>query len=403
VPVKEARMIRSVLGFILLGLATAGAAQDAPAPSLNELTQQARAAREAGDYPAYLKNVEALQRMLPWSTTVRYSLVRAYALNGRKAEALAELKALADAGWGFDAAGDTVLVPLKDHPGFPAVSAQLAENGQPRGEAKPWRKLALAGKQPEGVASAPDGTLYVGALKDGIYRSDASGLTRLYQAPSGWGVVGLRVDAARRELIACLSDEAAGKGRLVRLALPHLAERSHADLQAPGAFCNDSTVLPDGRVALTDSTGGRLWIADRSTARQAKTSKPLIYPNGVAYSGGKLYVADAVGLHVIDPDSGASAPVRAGAAGLVGIDGLIDHRGRLYAVQNGTQPIRVLRITPQKDGSAQVEVLASGHSFLSGATTAAATGNRLLVLTQTGIPNGSQPDDPLLVEVPIGG
>jgi sugar lactone lactonase YvrE len=396
-------MIRTVLGWVLLGMTPSAGAQDAPAPSLNELTQQARAAREAGDYPAYLKNVEALQRMLPSSPTVRYSLVRAYALNGRKAEALAELQALADAGWGFDAAGDTVLAPLKDDPGFPAVSAQLAQNGQPRGDTKPWRKLALAGKQPEGVAIAPDGTLYVGALKDGIYRSGTSGLTRLYQSPGGWGVVGLRVDTPRRELIACLSDEAAGKGRLVRLALPDLTERAHADLPATGAFCNDSTVLPDGRVALTDSTGGRLWIADRNTARQVKADKPLIYPNGVAYSGGKLYVADAGGLHVIDPDSGASAPVRAGATGLVGIDGLIDHRGRLYAVQNGTQPIRVLRITPEKDGSAQVEVLASGHSFLSGATTAAATGNRLLVLTQTGIPNGSQPEDPLLVEVPIDG
>lgn len=395
-------MIRSMLGFVLLGVATAGWAQDAPAPSLDQLTQQARAAREAGDYPAYLKHVEALQRMLPWSPTVRYSIVRAYALNGRKADALAELKALADAGWGFDAAGDAVLAPLKDEPAFAVVATQLAQNGQPRGEAKPWRKLALAGKQPEGIAAAPDGTLYVGALKDGIYRSDAAGLTRLYQPPSGWGVVGLRVDHSRRELIACFSDEAAGKGRLVRLALPDLAEGAHAELTATGAFCNDSSVLPDGRVALTDSTGGRLWIADRSSARQVKTDKPLIYPNGIAFGGGKLYVADAAGLHIIDPDSGASSPVIAGATGLVGIDGLIERRGQLYGVQNGTQPIRILRITAGTDGSAEVEVLASGHPFLSGATTAAVAGDRLLVLTQTGIPNGSQPDDPLLVEVPIG-
>lgn len=395
-------MIRSMLGLVLLGMATAGAAQDTPAPSLDQLTQQARAAREAGDYPAYLTNVEALQRMLPWSPAVRYSLVRAYALNGRKADALAELKALADAGWGFDAAGDAVIAPLKEEPGFAALAAHLGRNAQPRGEARAFRKLALAGKQPEGVAAAPDGTLYVGALKDGIYRSDASGLTRLYQPSSGWGVVGLRVDAPRLELIACLSDETAGKGRLVRLALPDLAERAHADLQATNAFCNDSSVLPDGRVALTDSTGGRLWIADRTTARQVKTDKPLIYPNGVAFRGGKLYVADAAGLHIVDPDSGASTPVTGGGTGLMGIDGLIDHQGRLYAVQNGTQPIRVLRVTPARNGAAQVEVLASGHPFLSGATTAAAAGDRLLVLTQTGIPNGSQPDDPLLVEIPIG-
>lgn len=395
-------MIRWLLGFALSGMAIA-AAQDAPTPTLQELTQRARAAREAGDYPGYLKNIEALRQMLPWSPVVQYNMVRAYTLNGREAEALAGLKALAAGGWSFDAATDAVLAPLKDEPGFDVVAAQLAKNGQPRGDARIWRKLALAGKQPEGVAVAPDGSIYVGALKDGIYRVDAERLTRLYQPQSGWGVVGLRVDAPRRELIACLSDEAAGKGRLVRLALPDLAERAHADLPAAGAFCNDSTVLPDGRVVLTDSTGGRLWVADRIVATQVKTAKPLIYPNGAAFSGGRLYVADASGLHVVDPGTGASRQVAVGTTSLVGIDGLIAYDSRLYAIQNGTQPVRILRITPDSGETARVEVLASGHSFLGGATTAAVSGGRLLVLAQTGIPTGSQPDDPVLVEVPLGG
>jgi sugar lactone lactonase YvrE len=395
-------MIRSVLAFVLLGLASAGAAQDAPASSLDQLTRQARAAREAGDYPAYLKNVEALQRMLPWSPTVRYSIVRAYALNGRKAEAVSELKSLADAGWGFDAAGDAVLASLKDQPGFADVASQLTLNSQPRGEARPWRKLALAGKQPEGVAAASDGQLYVGALKDGIYRIDTQAVVRLYQPKPGWGIVGLRPDPTRRELIACLSDEAGGKGRLVRLALPGLTERAHADLSAAGAFCNDSTILPDGRVALTDSTGGRIWIADRTSAWEIKTDRRLIYPNGIAFLEGKLFVADQAGLHIVDPSTGKVRSISGGNTALVGIDGLIAHGGRLYAVQNGTQPIRVLRITPGKGDEAKVEILASGHPFLAGATTAAVSGDRLLVLAQTGIPNGSLPDDPLLVEVPLG-
>jgi outer membrane protein assembly factor BamB len=383
-----------------LGIA-AGQAQDSPRPSFETLTQQARAAREAGDFPSYLKAVEGLQAMLPWSPTVRYSMARAYALNGRKGEALAVLKALGDAGWGFDTAGDAVLAPLRDEAGFATVAQLLARNAQPRGAVRVWRKLPLAGKQPEGEAATDDGTLYVGALKDGIYQVGADAFMRLYQPEQGWGVVGLRVDAPRGELIACLSDEAAGTGRLVRLALPDLRERARADIPATAAFCNDSAVLSDGRVAFTDSTGGRLWIADRVGARQVPTDTPLIYPNGVAALDGRLYVAHAGGLRRVDPETGRSDEVTAAGTALIGIDGLIAGEDALYAVQNGTAPIRVLRIRPQPGGGAEVDVLASGHAILNGATTVARHRDRLIVLSQTGIPNGSLPDDPVLVEVPI--
>ena len=397
-------MIRSTMVMLLLAGAVPAAAQEAPRPSLEALSQQARAAREARDYPGYLKAVEAIRDMLPWSPVIRYNMVRAYALNGRKGEALAALGGLADAGWGFDAAGDAVLAPLHEDPAFKAVAARLMANGQPRGQVAPWRKLGLAGKQPEGVAVTADGKIYVGALRDGIHRVEPGGLKRLYAPDAGWGIVGLRVDARRDELIACASNEAAGKGRVVRLALPDLKPRASVDIPAPGAFCNDSAVLPDGRIAVTDSTGGRLWIAGRTAIAEVKTDKPLVYPNGVAFGGGRLFVAHAGGLLVVDPATGATQEVKAGATSLVGIDGLTWQGGKLLAVQNGTQPIRVLRITPpaKMSDDAAIEVLASGHPSLSGATTAAAMGDRLLVLTQTGIPNGSLPDDPLLVAVPLG-
>jgi sugar lactone lactonase YvrE len=373
-----------------------------PRPTLESLTHQARAAREVGDYPGYLRAVEGLQAMLPWSPAVRYSMARAYALNGRKAEALKVLKALAAAGWGFDAAGDTVLAPLRTEPAFAAIGASLARNAVPHGTATVVRKLPFAGQQPEGIAATTDGTLFVGALKGGISRIDADALAPVYRPAPGWGVVGLRVDAARGELIACLSDEAAGKGRVVRLALAGFREVARVDLPAAGAFCNDTAILPDGRLAVTDSTGGRLWLVDRASAAEVRIDRPLIYPNGVAFMGGTLYVAHAGGLRTVNPASGRSTDVTADGTALIGIDGLIADDGVLYAVQNGASPIRLLRIRPQAGEPATVEILASGHPALTGATTVARRGDRLLVLAQTGIPNGSLPDDPVLVAVPIG-
>lgn len=395
-------MLRKWLAALAL-LSSAAVAQEVPRPSLAELSQQARAAREAGDYPGYLRAVEALRDLMPWSPAMAYNMARAYALNGRRAEANATLGKLADAGWGFDAANDPVLTSLKGDAIFTQVASRLAANNQPHGAATAQRKLALAGKQPEGIAATSDGTLYVGALRDGIYRIDSAGLTKLYTPGPGLGVVGLRVDEARRELLACLGNDRTGKSRFVRLALPDLAPRTAIDFPAPNAFCNDSTLLPDGRVAITDSTGGRLWVANRDRLTEVKTSTPLYYPNGVAFGGGRLYVAHAAGLLIVDPATGDAAPVKAGATSLIGIDGLIWHDDALVAVQNGAQPIRILRITPPAAlaDAAKVEVLAAGHPALNGATTAAAVGDMLLVLSQTGIPVGSLPDDPMLVEVPI--
>jgi hypothetical protein len=372
-------------------------------PSLETLIQRARAAREAGDHPAYLKNVEAMVAMLPWQPAARYSLARAYALNGRGAEAIGVLDDLAAAGWGFDAAGDAVLASLRGDPAFKVAAARLAANAKPQGHAEPLRKLPLAGKQPEGIVATADGTLYIGTLRDGIYRIEADGLRELYRPGAGWGVVGLRVDAARGEMIACVTDEAVGKGRVVRLALPDLKPRATVDLKAERVLCNDSAVLPDGRLAVTDSTGGRLWLVDHSAAAPMKLDRSLIYPNGVAFGGGSLYVAHVGGLLTVDLATGVTRDVKADDTALIGIDGLTWHEGKLLAVQNGTQPIRILRITPpaDADADAKVEVLAAGHAMLSGATTATPTGGKLVVVTQTGIPNGSLPDDPMLVTVPL--
>ena len=87
-------MIRTWLFAAALVMAPPAFAQE----TLQSLTQKARGAREAKDYAAYLAAVEQLRAMLPWSPAAAYNMVRAYALNGRPAEAIGALQALAEAG-----------------------------------------------------------------------------------------------------------------------------------------------------------------------------------------------------------------------------------------------------------------------------------------------------------------
>jgi hypothetical protein len=171
-------------------------------------------------------------------------------------------------------------------------------------------------------------------------------------------------------------------------------------LPAAGTFCNDIALVPGGFVA-TDSNNGILYRLQNARLVALPTA-PLMFANGIAAdpSGSRLYVATGNGVMAVDLATNAVRPVAA-AQLLGGIDGMVWHDGALYAVQGTVAPPRLLRITPAEDGTARVEALLSGHPSLAGATTVALRPGEAIVLSQTGIPNGSRPDDPVLLRVPI--
>jgi hypothetical protein len=83
----------------------------------------------------------------------------------------------------------------------------------------------------------------------------------------------------------------------------------------------------------------------------------------VTPDGKALIVADySSGLWRVDRATGAAVRLGApGTASLIGVDGLISDGQFLYALQNGTAPQRVLRLTPDAGWSRieAVEVLAA--------------------------------------------
>jgi sugar lactone lactonase YvrE len=262
---------------------------------------------------------------------------------------------------------------------------------------------------PEGIAYDPvDGTFFVGSTwRRKIVAVDSQGRSRDFtsEAQDGlWGVVGLRVDPARRLLWAATSHAGAGMPMMNEPA----GELGHAGLFAwripdgrlvsrfllaasdGGHFLNDVVVTPDGAAYVTDSQGRSVFVArpEADSLEVFARLDSVAFPNGIDLSadGARLYVAVEGGLRRIELATGEVAPVTlAGGIVVAGIDGLYAHRGGLIAVQPWEEGRAVERYVLDPSGSrvvASCPVLAA-HETLLQPTTGAVVGDDLFLVANS--------------------
>jgi hypothetical protein len=388
--------------LIAIGAMLAGMA-DPPRTTYERLAGEARAARERQDYPTYVARIRAMADLLPGHPVSHYSLARALSLNGDRQGAIDTLISLADWGFAYDPGADPAFAGLRGDPRFAAAGRRLAANKTPRGGPATAAALGLAGQQPEGVARIGEDTFLIGTLDGMIYRYAAQqGQTPHRLVSMGWAVAGIRPDESTGTFLACVTDEAGGRALVQRHRLADGALVAMYPLPSSGAFCNDIALTAAG-FAVTDSNNGLVFEL-RGNRLGALPLAPLFYPNGIASNpdGGKLFVAHGNGVLSLDRRTGEAVTLAPEGSLLGGIDGMVWHDGALIAMQNVVEPPRLLRITPGSDGRpARVEPIFSASPQLAGATTVTVEGGEVLVLSQTGIPNGTLPDDPILLRVPL--
>lgn len=217
--------------------------------------------------------------------------------------------------------------------------------------------------------------------------------------PAVSGVVGLALDEARGILWATTaplppavhgrSDEAPptallqidlATGRVVRLYETPADEREHA--------LGDLTVDPAGEVYVADGTSGDIYRLDAPDGRlQPFVTGVFGSPQGMVVLEDHLFVADySSGLWRVPLPVGT--PVRLAAppeASLIGIDGLATDGRRLFAIQNGVAPQRVLalKLTPDHGGIARFEVLAANLPALEEPTTGIVMNGQLVFISRS--------------------
>lgn len=185
----------------------------------------------------------------------------------------------------------------------------------------------------------------------------SKGPWRIFASRNLAGVLALGVDASRRCLWATsvglpqageLNSETRGHSALVAFDLDWGREVRRVALEGSGHALGDLVVADDGTVFVTDGQGGGVYRLDP----QGKALQPLVAPGTfrspqtpVVVEGGLLVPDYSKGLAFL-PAAGGTARWLAVPEGvdLRGLDGMALSGHRLYAVQNGATPNRVLAL-----------------------------------------------------------
>lgn len=257
------------------------------------------------------------------------------------------------------------------------------------------------------IADAHDGSFFVSSVHERkILRVAADGSSEDFLADPDalrWGVFALALDAARGILWATTmsapqsqSYDAAEEGRSAVLRIDIRTRHVTAQLELPGRGRHgfgDMTLAPDGTVYVSDGFGGGVYLI---RPEQPDTLQTVVEPGTFrspqtpALAESRLLVPDySRGIAIVTPGKAPSAVSwlqHPPELMLAGIDGLYLSGRTLVAVQNGTDPERVLimQLDPGLTRVSSWRVGLAKAAGLGDPTHGLIQGERFLVLVNSG-------------------
>lgn len=361
----------------IVSLATLGSSQKAiDRNHYQDLTKQLSERARQKDWQGARNVLAEIGKELPVFTP-RYLLTVASveAHLGHKEEALKWLQRYAAMGLSYDLGSDNDLKPFLAETAGQNVVAQMKENSKPVVHAELVCSLPQADTMPEDITYLPSlhsfvvssirhHTLYRISLPKGHAKDCSMQELPLSHEAKRWPTMAVSFDARRNALWVTASampgfkgfpKEDEGKAVLMEVdpASGKVLHRFVPDTKGP-AVLGDMSVAADGTVYVTDSIGGGVYRlrGDIQTARLEQIADGLFSPQTptVAGDGKRLFIADyTMGVAVIDlpPPGGQAKPVylpHPESIATVGLDGLYLDSDSLIGIQNGTEPMRVLRL-----------------------------------------------------------
>lgn len=244
---------------------------------------------------------------------------------------------------------------------------------------------------PEGITDGVGSTFYAGSLSDGtIVRGDArTGAIEVLTPGTGDAFSTIGLDFDERTRLLFVAGGQGGGARIVDTSTGQVI----ATYDFGGGFVNDLIVTRDAAY-FTDSFAPALYRVDLDAAGHPTggwATVPLdgftmvpgdFNANGIVSTadGGSLIVANsATGeLYRVDSQTGEADAIDLGGAVVLGADGLVLVGFTVYVVQNSSNQVTELRLSPDLSSASVVDVITDDDFRVP--TTAARFGHRLLVV-----------------------
>jgi hypothetical protein len=363
-----------------------------PVPRWRALNQEARAAVQAKDYSKLRGLLIELRPMMGGNPRIGYNLAATEAKLGNAAAAFTELRNLTAAGLVYDFKADEDFASVRESPEFAAILKKVDENRKPVTHAAVAFTLAEKDLIPEDIAyDAKTRRFFVSSVRKGkILTTDGKEFTR-----ADWSVFALRVDPSRRLLWAttawieqCEKCNAADEGKTALLAfdLDSGALKQRVESPVKGVL-GDMTVSRKGDVYVSEGLHGAFLrlAAGAKEFERLDVAGEFGSPQTPVLSADEktIYIPDYLrGIAAMDVATHAVRWIEPAAdVVLTGIDGLYVRDGKFLAVQNGTSPARLIRIS--MDGQKQ-EVLEANWDGFGDPTHGVIVGNEFYFIANSG-------------------
>lgn len=371
-------IITVALAAILLAKPFPLAAQDATPKALPDnvpgLLVAANKSFIAEDYPTFLAVMESLTEKRPNNSEYMYQLVIAYALLDEKSMAYSTMLAMQQQGLSYDFSLTDSTLNIRDTQVYEYVNDLMKLAGDPMGESEPVFSLPASIATPETIrwdesrqkfliGTMSEGSILAvgtdGKVKELLKANDENGL---------WAIFDIIVDQVNNRLWVSSA------------AVPGFSRFDPIDKGRSALFEFDLKTLElihrypvpvDGQSHVLGSmvlgANGDIYIADRALPfvylkpageQKLKASmvlQEMISMRGVAMQpdGRIMYVADReMGIMIVDVKAKRAGPLKIPETlNLGGIDGMYLKDNRLFVIQNGIKPQRVMRLQLNSSGT----------------------------------------------------
>lgn len=324
----------------------------------------AEAAIARRDWPEARTQLLTVERLLGNHPGAVMALARLGARAGDTTEVLTHLRRIAAMGVVSRGIGDTLFDWMRQSPSLRSVAATLAANAATIGSAQVVATLPDSGSIAEDLSFEPSLSRFI--VTDLRRRRLLSvGLDGRVSAigaplPSGWGMLGVAVDAARGAawVTAVTLPQAegytradSGRAAILRYDLATGTVLRRFEMPSPSAAApGDIAIAENHDVFIGDGQTGAVYVIRASK----ETLDTLVPEGGVRGSQQPAIAPDRRSLFIASYGRGIARVDRATGAvtwlaippdvTLTGIDGLVMHGRDLIAVQNGVVPSRIVRL-----------------------------------------------------------